>query len=218
MNIIPDGLISNWTSIPDDIIDCHTHSRNADSNQRSMVCCSPDDNFEKYPAFSLAIHPWDVDEGWKDKLLILKQRIDALKASDSISRLKAIGETGIDKLRGGTMEQQIACFEAHLRLAKSLQKPVIIHCVKAYEQVLDVLARCKFSQPTIFHGFRGKPELAHRLLSKGFYLSFGQHFNPYSLRLAVSAHRCLIETDATGIDIFSVYQDVKRSLDKDVCR
>ena len=178
MNLIPDGLISNWISIPDDIIDCHTHNRNADGNLRAVVCCSPNDGMENLPAFSLAIHPWDVDEAWKTKFSLLEHRIEELQTNNNISRLFAIGETGIDKLRGGTLELQIACFEAHLRLAETLEKPVIIHCVKAFEEIIATLKRCKFQQPAIFHGFRGKPELAHQLISKGYYLSFGPKFNP----------------------------------------
>lgn len=211
MNLIPDCIVSDWTSLSNDICDCHTHNREVGRGHFAVVNCNLDDCIEEFDAFSLAIHPWDVDNSWKTKFLLLEQKIRELQNTNNISRLLAIGETGLDKLRGGTMEQQTACFEAHLKLAESLEKPVIIHCVKAFEEVMASLKHCKFAQPVIFHGFRGKPELARQLISKGYYLSFGPKFNPESLRIAISANHCLLETDESGKDICDVYKVAKEA-------
>ena len=212
MNLIPDCVVSDWTSLPHDICDSHTHNRDVSREHFAVVNCNLDDNLENLTAFSLAIHPWDVDEAWKTKFSLLEHRIEEIQLTNNISRLLAIGETGLDKLRGGTIDQQMACFEAHLELANSLEKPVIIHCVKAFEEIIATLKRCKFQQPAIFHGFRGKPELAHQLMSKGYYLSFGPKFNPESLRIAASANHCLLETDDSGTDISDIYKAAKAAL------
>ena len=118
------------------------------------------------------------------------------------------------------MEQQLACFEAQLLLASHYGKPVIVHCVKAVDELLAVFARLRFGKPVVFHGFRGKAEQARQLLSKGFYLSFGPRFHAESLRLAYASGRMFLETDDSCMDISEVYASASKALNisaTDIC-
>ena len=90
------------------------------------------------------------------------------------------------------------------RLAVSRQLPVIIHCVKAWDELLAIKKDFPETLPCIIHGFRGKPQLAESLLSKGFYLSFGFRFHPQSLTLCPS-DRLFFESDEDLRPIDTLY-------------
>ncbi len=193
------------------MFDVHTHKRNAEWRGSAIVNLKVDDNVDMYPYFSLGIHPWDVDELWTDKLQRLKCTVDKLVSMNN-SSFCAIGEIGLDHLKGGSMDLQIRCFEEQLGMAEYYAKPVIVHCVKAFDETLQVIKSLKFSMPVVFHGFRGKPEQARQLLDKGFYISFGPKFNPSSMKLAYAEGRMFLETDDSGTDIASVYESAGRVL------
>ena len=97
-------------------------------------------------------------------------------------------------------------------MAEALQKPVILHCVKALDEMLGILKKYDNLKNVVFHGFRGKPTQAGQLMSKGYYLSFGIHFNEESLRLAYSSGRMFLETDDSGLHISNVYESASKAL------
>ncbi len=107
-------------------------------------------------------------------------------------QIKAIGECGLDKRSHITLPQQIYFYQKQANLAIQLQKPLIIHCVGYWNELINTLTPSNI--PFIIHGFRGKPQLAEILLKKGFSLSFGIHFNPESLALCPPNKRYM-ETD-----------------------
>ncbi len=188
------------------LFDVHTHNRESDS--LAIVNCGLEDDFSRYPRFSLGLHPWDVDENWREKLEAYRHLLENPPFEGFGRQLVAYGEIGIDKVRGGDLLMQIECFEEQLLLAQHYDLPVIIHCVKAYDEVWRSLRDLLLPHPytVIFHGFRGKPELAARLLRWNYgYLSFGPRFNPESLRLAYGARRMFLETDDSGKSIEEVY-------------
>lgn len=205
---MPIGFTLNFRNCKIGVFDAHTHDKTATN---AVVNISLDDDPSLFRLFSVGIHPWDVDTLWQEKIAALRQKIACMTAGD-LHRLAAIGEVGLDKLRGGAMEIQQSCLIAQLRLAEELGKPVIIHCVKAVDEVLSALKSTKFSQSVVFHGFRGGPQQARQLLDKGFYLSFGPQFQPESLQEAWKAGRLLLETDDTGISIGEVYALAAKAL------
>ena len=194
-----------------DMFDLHTHNKAADWRDNAVVNLNTEDDFSPFRRFSLGIHPWEVDESWQQKLQQLKILVDNLIKRKNTS-FAAIGEIGIDRLKGGQIDIQIACFEEQLRLAESCAKPVIIHCTRAFDLVLESLKKMRFDGPVVFHGFRGKPELAAQLMTKGYYLSFGTKFNAESLKLAYEEKRMFLETDDSGADIAEVYESAGRVL------
>lgn len=117
---------------------------------------------EKY--FSIGIHPWDAD------LEFSKIEFEQII---SHKNCLAIGECGLDKLIDIDLEPQKQVFEYQLNLAVKYQKPVIIHCVKAFAELIEVCQPFKNKVPLIIHGFNKSQQLAEQLIVKGFYLSFG---------------------------------------------
>ena len=106
----------------------------------------------------------------------------------------AIGECGLDGLRGPSMERQEEVFIRQIKLSEEVEKPLIIHCVKALDRLLQLRKEHHPTQPWMFHGFRGKPQQLRSLLEAGFFVSFGFTHNEESLRIC-PIDRLLLETD-----------------------
>ena len=154
---------------------------------------------EKERFYSMGIHPWELSRTNQEKQW---ERMSELQSSKQIV---AIGETGLDKLAQAPMDLQLSVFKAHVDVSEMFKLPVIIHCVKAMEELLAVKKEFRAKQPWIWHGFRGKPEQAKQLLKLGFYLSFGEYY-PDAAMLAVPPGRLFLETDNSLLDIEALLQ------------
>ena len=175
--------------IPTGVRDIHTHNLHAPAGS-AIVNIEPDAGpIPATPAgalYSTGVHPWRSAEGAE-----LWPLVERLAADD---RIVAIGEAGLDRLRGASLPEQIELLERHARLADSLAKPLIVHCVRAWAELLELHRRLRPVQPWIIHGFRGAPALAGQLLRAGMHISLGPHFNP-ATAAAIPAGRLLLETD-----------------------
>lgn len=137
---------------------------------------------------SYGIHPWDTPAATDETLAGLR------RALVSDSRVVAIGECGLDTLRGASLERQMELLEKQLVLSEELGLPVILHVVKAWNEIMGLRRKLKPTLPWVVHGFRGKPQLATNLLDSGFYISLGPRHNP-DTTLVIPSDRLLIETD-----------------------
>lgn len=146
---------------------------------------------------SYGIHPWYISAVEEQFALLTELAI----RSDCV----AIGEVGFDKLIKTPMELQKKAFMAQANLAEQIHKPLFIHCVKAWEELIACRKVIRPQIPWIIHGFRGNGELANQLIRLGFHLSFGECFNPSALQKAWPQW-LLLETDDRPVDIRSVYQ------------
>ena len=128
------------------------------------------------------------------------QLLDYLKQQLRKKQFVAAGEAGLDKLAVASMELQLTVFKAQVRLSEEYGLPLIIHCVKAMDELLAVKKEFRPQQAWVWHGFRGKPEQAMQLLKKGFYLSFGEYY-PDETMQTVPDERLFLETDNSSLDI-----------------
>ena len=103
------------------------------------------------------IHPWDAEQD--------------LPMPD-FSGCDIVGETGLDYCSEASKEAQLELFLRHLDIAERLQKPVVLHVVKSFEDVMLALRKHNI-QGAVFHGFIGSKEQATRATDYGYYLSFG---------------------------------------------
>jgi TatD DNase family protein len=155
-----------------------------------------------YP-LSVGIHPWYADT--QDL-----RSIQHLKKQASAKNVIAIGETGLDKKRRDNFEEQVALFRIHFTIAEENQLPVIIHCVKAYS---DVIAEIKNTKtPVIFHDFNGNEQMIEQILkhSKA-YFSLGKSLFATDSKIVKSIHyipieRIFFETDTLPVKIKTVYE------------
>ncbi len=165
-------------------------------------------------AFTYGIHPWFLNEDNAEQLL------DSVRKTVKNDDVIAIGEAGFDRLQGPPPEIQRRVFEEQVKLADECNKPLIIHCVRAWEELLAVHKKLNPKTPWLVHGFRGTPELATQLLLKGLYLSLWFEFalRPESSKLLKSLpkSRFFLETDGADVDIKVIYEKVAVDMDVEV--
>jgi len=157
---------------------------------------------------AVGVHPWYISYNDTETT---EQLFEKVRGYSLLPDVVAIGETGLDKMTAKTTNDyqfQQVLFSSHALLAEKVKKTLIIHCVKAWDDLLRIRQSIKPSVPWIVHGFRGKEPLASRLLNAGFYLSFGQHYNLESLKAAWTNNRLLAETDDNQINIREVYHQM----------
>ena len=114
------------------------------------------------------------------------------------------------------MELQTEIFEEQVKISEDLKKPLIIHCVKGWNELTASYQKMKPKMPWLVHGFRGKSELANQLISKGIYLSLWYEFVLKSecseLLHSIPLDRLFLETDGSGVDIKIIYKKVAEDL------
>ncbi len=180
------------------IIDIHTHD--SQRGNHAIINIAPTGEILPNNNYSMGIHPWDVAETTENDLCLLKER-------SAHHQVVAIGETGLDVLKGGDLDKQINLFKYHIEVSELYQKPLIIHAVKTFQQIILIHRTSQPTVPWIIHGFRGNAELAQQLLKHGFYLSFGERFNPAAV-MVVPTTRLLIETDESRIPIEKIAEKI----------
>lgn len=151
------------------------------------------------------IHPWNATKEIDSDAFISAKRDE--------EHFLGVGEIGLDKLKGPAFEIQLACFKQQVELAETLEVPVIIHCVKAWNELRAVKRELKPTQPWIYHGFN-KAALLDELLSEGLMLSVGDAiFTNEKLQLAlvdVPLKHVFIETDSANCSIYDVYEKLSQ--------
>ena len=149
------------------LFDCHTHKLDVFGISNIKF------NSDHFPAntFSTGLHPWDVS-----KEISLEEISSYLKKCHGLKNFAAVGEVGLDKMKGETLAVQEEYFRFQIKLAIRFKKPVIIHCVRAYEQCLSILKNEGVSTPVIFHDFNASFEIYQKLTQQGYYISLGKNF------------------------------------------
>ena len=156
---------------------------------------------------SIGLHPWQAEDLTEGSLFLLEEKLLRFP------RVVALGEAGLDRVCSTPYSKQLYFFREEVKLADRLDLPLIIHLVRAQEDLVRLKKELRPHSPWLIHGFRGKPQQATQLLRSGFYLSFGRHFHPESLALAYGEGRAFLETDdVPDLSIASVYEEASRSL------
>ena len=125
-------------------------------------------------------------------------------AADNLDVVVAIGETGLDFYHTiSPRNVQIEAFVQHIRAARNLGLPLIVHTRNAFDKTLQVLIDNKATRaPGVLHCFTGTAEEARRGLELGFYISFSgiitfpKADEVRQTAASVPEERLLIETDA----------------------
>ena len=145
------------------------------------------------------IHPWDAERN--------------LPMPD-FSACDIVGETGLDYAKEVSREAQQELFLRHLTAAEKLTKPVVLHVVKSFEDVMLALKKHRL-QGVVFHGFIGNREQAQRAISEGYYLSFGDRSlrSPRTREViaTINPENLFCETDdRDDISIEEIYAEVAK--------
>jgi TatD DNase family protein len=198
----------------EDYIDIHTHDARPVSGVFSVGVLMAHEGKEPEDITSLAytygIHPWFLNESNHDIL------ISSVKKLTVNPLIIAVGEAGFDRIKGPTMELQRKTFEEQVLISEEYRKPFVVHCVRAWDELLASHKKMKPQMSWLIHGFRGKRELALQLIEKGMYLSFWFEFilKPESSQLVktLPADRIFLETDGSGVDLKDIYKKVSSDM------
>lgn len=184
-------------------INLHTHTFEHPDSVWAICNQYPHDFKQNNASYSIGIHPWYIDEKRiESDLTRIKQK---LLDKNCI----ALGECGLDKKIKTDLATQIRVFEAQLELVKQTTKPVIIHCVSAYDELIASKKKIGLTNPFILHGFSKNSQVATQLLKQGCYLSFGKHLihNPEVANVfaSIPTEKIFLETDSSTENIEEVY-------------
>lgn len=167
---------------------------------------------DTYPSVvpNFGLHPWFISERTPDWLKTLK---DFLAATPSA----AVGEIGLDRGSFGKnidFTDQVEVFRQQLQLAKELNKPASIHCVRAFGDLLEILKSVgPFPAGLVLHSFLGSAEMVPELSKLGAYFSFSgflmsmKESKAKKMLKSIPPERILLETDAPDARPNSVNPD-----------
>ncbi|WP_316790509.1 TatD family hydrolase [Pedobacter frigoris] len=184
----------------------HTHHSLKSENVLSIQSFSLTNDSLVLPpddAVSVGLHPWYAN----------MERFDAdferLSEATQRPNVKMIGECGLDRLKGEPLPDQILMLEKQIVLAERVRKPLILHCVRAFPELMAVKDKMKVNVPMIIHGFNKHEELGRQLLDKGFVLSFGAAIlkaDSGASKLIQSTDNFFLETDDSDVTIEEIYE------------
>lgn len=170
------------------ILDIHTHVLPQEPGSALVsIGCGPLPQ-EQGHYYSAGLHPWDVTGHDMASFM----RLESLVAN---ARVLAIGECGFDTLKGPSHELQEQAFIHQIELSERFRKPMILHVVRDFDNVIRLRKQLKPKQPWLIHGFRGNPTQMNQLYSHGILVSFGQNHNKEALTI-IHPDRLFLETDA----------------------
>ena len=185
-------------------INLHTHQFSKDSEVIEIVNQYPWAFDASIPNYSIGIHPWFIDENR------LAADLDCIAEKLQLAPCLALGECGLDKRIDIPMAVQMSVFRKQLEIAMQTHKPIVLHCVAAYDEVIAIKKEMKIANPMIVHGFSKNEQVAQSLLNNGFYLSFGKYLvrNPEMEKVLkfVPENQILLETDTIEESIYQVYE------------
>lgn len=160
----------------------------------------------KKAEFSIGIHPWDIES------IDINQALIQLKKDILLPNCVALGEVGIDKICGTNLVLQKELLLKQISIAEESQKKVlIIHCLKAYQEILVLKKELNSSMTWVLHGFNGGKVLIDQLKKNGFYFSIGQLLLNESSKIAqniasIPLNRLFLETDESELRIEEIYK------------
>jgi TatD DNase family protein len=189
-------------------IHCHGNAHGDDEVRVHNLFAGGALPVEAPPKFcSVGIHPWFIET--TDFAVAFEQ----IRSVAPHQHCLAVGEVGLDRVRGPGLEKQKQVMESQLDLAEALGLPVIVHCVRAYSDLLQLHKERTAQLPWVLHGFHGSPEIAEQCVSKGMYLSLGpsvlaQPDRTRKLLESLPLDRLFLETDEQTAAVAEIYEAI----------
>ena len=181
----------------------HTHKFSNNPTILELVNQYPWEFDAAIPNYSIGIHPWHIQENQLESdLKIIEKKLQ-------LNECLALGECGLDKRIEIPLELQIEVFEKQIQLAEKYQKPLVLHLVAAFDELIAIKKRMQITVPVIIHGFSKNQQVAKQLIDNGFYLSFGKYLlrNPElkSVFQSIPNDKFFLETDTMEETLDEVY-------------
>jgi TatD DNase family protein len=182
----------------------HTHSYTNCSETLELVNQYPWEFNSSIPCYSIGIHPWYIDE------TRLENDLNVIEEKLLLPECLALGECGLDNRIEISMDLQVLVLERQIMIAQRHNKPLVLHLVGAYQELITLKKKWNITVPVIIHGFSKNKQLAKQLIDSGFYLSFGKYLlrNPDLGKVlkSIPNDRFFLETDTIEESLKDVYQ------------
>lgn len=167
----------------------------------------PTTNFTSNLKGSLGIHPWYIDSlNYKNQLMKVESMLTQ-------NQYVAIGEAGLDRNINTPLDLQIEIFTRQIEWSEKYRLPMIIHCVRAFQDIIAIKKKLNPQMSWIFHGFNHKKSFYQLLEDNGCYISIGTSIlnsksvlNSYFQDIDLS--RLFLETDDKDISIKTIYNKI----------
>lgn len=189
-------------------IDIHTHLIPREGTAGIQNLLTPELPEPATGLYSMGIHPWYATA------LHWENQWEKLKLFSLHPKVVAIGETGLDTVCDTPFPLQLKVFTEQVKWANSIGKPLVIHCVKAWDPLLALLKKENPAVPVIIHGFRKNRQLAQQLINAGCYISLGKAIelnNVQELLQVIPAGRLFFETDDSSVFIGDIYNTAAKA-------
>ena len=189
-------------------VNIHTHSSNYIDNKEFIEIQNIDvDNIVNVDVshfYSIGIHPWDCQQTTDNGQQILMKCLGDLN-------FLAIGECGLDRACDADFELQKKVFIKQIELSEQFNKPLIIHAVRSYPDIISIRKETKSKADWIIHGFQGNEQSAEQLLKHNIYLSLGDvlfknETKAQRLLQTIPLEKLFLETDVAERKISEVYE------------
>lgn len=187
-------------------IDIHTHRSSLENGVISIfnLFINESEKLNKLESsVSVSFHPWFIDEQ------SIPEIIDVIPTFLNNNCL-AIGECGLDNVKNQNFAIQLEVFEKLIQISEEVKKPMIIHCVKAFNEMIKLRTDNHCKQSWVFHRFSGSKQIAEQLIQQNCYLSFGEHLisniKLQRLFIDIPMNSIFFETDDSDISISKIYQ------------
>jgi len=193
------------------IIDIHTHKNNSCSGIINLFLQEIKESLPEKKIISSGIHPWHISKAET------KKETEKLFQLVRTGKICAVGEIGLDLLTETALSEQKKVFEKQLEIAENFQLPVIIHCVKAFQEIISIKKNRKRQTNWIIHGFNNNLQIAGDLIKHKCFISFGaallkNNSNAVKVIKNIPIQNIFLETDESENKIEEIYNKAARLL------
>jgi len=187
----------------------HAHQQKPDEDEIVIQSLFLQDNLTTPSSgkifFTAGLHPWHANQ------LNMSQIENKLREFITEKKIIAIGEAGMDKLKGVQWDTQLQVFKKHIEISEKYKLPLVIHSVKAHNEILKLKKDTNAKSPWVIHNFTGSKQMALDFIDHGFYLSICHHIKNKNSKInqffhQLPKHRIFLETDDFDISIKELYQ------------
>ena len=185
-------------------VDIHTHNEHQEGIEIQNLMPSLDIKLHENRLYSIGIHPWYA------KADTYAEELDRVANLAQLPQVKAIGEIGLDRVRGESLDFQRMVFRQQIEIAYRHQKPIIVHAVHCLDELIAIKKEYDKQVAWVLHAFSGNKQSMQQLCRHGFVLSFG--YESLQKNKTIEAFREIaldsffLETDDSTIAIEKVYE------------
>lgn len=190
-------------------IDIHTHSKRVETETIIVQNIFPGEDFAVFSGrnfYSVGLHPWHLKSPEENN-----EMLHMVENALEFDHVCFVGECGLDKKVTTDFNEQMRVFRVHAFIAEEFKRPLVIHCVKAYNEVFELHKKLHPEMPWIMHGYGGNVQITQQLGKRRIFFSFGKNLFDENSKSVESLkylpmEKIFFETDGFDGEIEQIYE------------